>query len=331
MGFIATMGEALKALSPTHFTVSTASNQKSPYSRYGILPTNSGITNRAINMTFDDKAIIGASAYGYINGFIYQSYDLVLFLFSKDTISNPIARIIIRGADSKYALKVFNDSENDWETKKVSAVTYAPFDLMRYDVYISLGESGEINFYGGPIEILSWEGDTTISGCTAINRCDLLGSYVQTQGGQFIVWSGAFVSDEDSKGLEIADLPITADGTLRGWDGGAADVDEVGIATGDAMSATSSGLVSTFEKGAVPPGLRSGGYSLEALILTGLAASGLSAGQNLKFLHTADEVTLTEGASNALSVTYTAPQTIFTDVSGMPISEFDALKIGVKS
>ena len=143
-------------------------------------------------------------------------------------------------------------------------------------------------------------------------------------------WSGIIVADEDTRGMEYVQAPLTAEGALSEWVGDIGDVSDAGFDDGTFYLSSTPDQRQTFTKGALPSQFQNG-FDVRAVCVSARARAENGALRPM-VLSGSDEGF---GTETNLSGAFEARQHIFTTDPGTgadwTVAGANAAEIGVQS
>jgi len=142
------------------------------------------------------------------------------------------------------------------------------------DLYVNYGASGTITLYQNGAPIVTYSGDVTTDGNTALAQLWLgANTYNQTY------YSQVIVSTLDSRAMHLATIPPAANGNTMAWTGTVGNINATSYNDSNVISSATSGQLAEFTASALP----TGSYSIAAVVQSARASATVGGIQNLQF------------------------------------------------
>jgi hypothetical protein len=281
--------------------VNTSNCYNSTYARESVYTTNNSGAYYLVTPVFTSSSTVWAhfdfsSCTG--NG-ANQNIPWVVF-----NDSSGVTRIYLQFANGSAPAPVKIYKENAALTSTLLATSTSTIffnSLGTIDIYINYGVSGTITVYQNGSQIVTYSGDTTTDGNTALAQLEL-GSAVTNN----TFYSQVIVSTTDSRTMHLATITPVANGNTMAWTGAVGNINTASYNDADTISSAASGQIGEFTASALP----SGTFSIQAVVQSARAEATTGGPQNLKF-DTRTGGTSYQSANQTLSTAFALYQYIW--------------------
>lgn len=278
----------------------------------------SGAVTYAQSFEWTEEADCWIHADLYVDGVSGGSEFTLLTAYN----ASDIAVYQLRGTyATNLTIKQYTSPDGSAWTQRGTSFTTSIDTRNTFDIHVHSDASGSATVYVSGTERLTASAD--LSGLDGI-------AYIRLSGSLRTHWSQIIVSDESTIGKRLKTVPATGAGATTTWIGTYAEIDEAVYADVDFINSASADEVELFAHSSTV----SGGYSVQAVVVTARAKRGASGPQNLQLALRSGGTTYFT-ASQALGLGYGAHVGIWEDdpatAAAFTTSAITTAQFGVKS